>query len=64
MSDDIPQDDEPLFALQDGADERMNALRQFACTTYVSDEVRRECEAELAAAKKTGYKIYKHPKQV
>lgn len=59
MSDDIPQDDEPLFALKDGADERMNVLIQFVCTTYVSDEVRDECLKELEAAKRNHYKIPK-----
>jgi len=67
MSDDIPQDDEPLFALREANslekfDQRMADLIEFAATVYISSEVRDECIAELEEAKKTGYKIYKHPK--
>jgi len=64
MSDDIPQDDEPLFALREANslekfDQRMADLIEFAATVYISSEVRDECLAELEAAKKTGYKIRK-----
>ena len=67
MSDDIPQDDEPLFALREANslekfDQRMSDLIEFASTVYISSEVRDQCIAELEAAKKTGYKIYKYPK--
>jgi hypothetical protein len=69
MSDDIPQDEEPLFALKEANassaekfDQRMADLIEFAATQYISAAVRDECVAELEAAKKTGYKIYKHPK--
>ena len=67
MSDDIPQD-EPLFALREANnnslekfDQRMADLIEFASTVYISSEVRDECLKELEIAKKTGYKIYKHP---
>jgi hypothetical protein len=53
-------DDEPLFALTEEDIKLLKADRakiEFALTTYVSDEVRRECEAELAEAKKRGYKF-------
>jgi len=63
MSDDIPQDDEPLFALEKnnnsliGFDQRMADLIEFARTQFVSAEVRDECVKELEAAKKRGYKF-------
>jgi K+/H+ antiporter YhaU regulatory subunit KhtT len=64
MSDDIPQDDEPLFALREANslekfDQRMSDLIEFASTVYISSEVRDQCIAELEAAKKTHYKIPK-----
>jgi len=69
MSNDIPQDDEPLFLLKaanesslEKFDQRMSDLIEFASTVYISSEVRDQCIAELEAAKKTGYKIYKYPK--
>ena len=43
-----------------GFDDRMSDLIQFATTVHVSEEVRTECEAELAAAKKNGYRIPKN----
>ena len=62
MSNDIPQDDEPLFALREANslenfDQRMADLIEFASTVYISAEVRDECVKELEAAKKRGYKI-------
>jgi hypothetical protein len=64
---DIDSDDEPLFALHrenslEKFDQRMADLIEFATTQYISAEVRDECVRELEEAKKTGYKIYKHPK--
>ena len=66
MSDDIPQDDEPLFALGEANrtsaekfDQRMADLIEFAATQYFSSEVRDECVAELEAAKKNHYRIPK-----
>jgi hypothetical protein len=66
MSDDIPQDEEPLFALREANesslekfDQRMADLIEFAATQYISAEVRDECIAELEAAKKNHYKIPK-----
>ena len=48
MSNDIPQDDEPLFALRQANslekfDQRMSDLIEFASTVYISSEVRDEC---------------------
>lgn len=55
---DIDNSDEPLFALmKETHSEKEAALIQFALTTHISDEVRKKCEAELAAAKKRGYRI-------
>jgi hypothetical protein len=69
MSDDIPQDDEPLFALQEANassvekfDQRMADLIEFAATQYISSEVRDACLKELEEAKKDHYRIHKHPK--
>jgi hypothetical protein len=66
MSNDIPQDEEPLFALREANesslekfDQRMADLIEFAATQYVSSAVRGECIAELEAAKKNHYKIPK-----
>jgi len=64
MSDDIPQDDEPLFSLKkvnslEKFDQRMSDLIEFARTQYISSEVRDECVAELEAAKKDHYRIHK-----
>jgi hypothetical protein len=66
VSDDIPQDEEPLFALKEANessaekfDQRMADLIEFAATQYFSSEVRDECVAELEAAKKNHYKIPK-----
>jgi hypothetical protein len=66
MSDDIPQDEEPLFALKEAnassaekCDQRMADLIEFAATQYISSEVRDECVRELEAAKKNHYKIPK-----
>lgn len=53
-------EDEPLFALSEEDLARLKADRDkidFARTVVVSEEVRRECEAELVAAKRRGYKI-------
>jgi hypothetical protein len=57
--------DEPLFALKaenenslERFDQRMADLIEFACTQYISAEVRDECLIELEQAKKNGYKIY------
>ena len=69
MSDDIPQDEEPLFALREANesslekfDQRMADLIEFAATQYISAEVRDECLMELEQAKKDHYRIHKHPK--
>jgi len=66
MSDDIPQDEEPLFALKEANassaekfDQRMADLIEFAATQYISAEVRYECVAELEAAKKNHYRFGK-----
>ena len=64
MSNDIPQDEEPLFALRQANslekfDQRMSDLVEFASTVYISSEVRDECVKELEEAKKTGYRIPK-----
>ena len=53
-------EDEPLFALSEAdlaimAAEKM--LVDFTLTTFVSEDVRVECEAELAAAKERHYKF-------
>ena len=53
-------EEEPLFALSDADLAIMNAekaLVDFTLTTFVSDEVRAICEAELAAAKERHYKF-------
>jgi hypothetical protein len=64
MSNDIPQDDEPLFLLKavnesslEKFDQRMSDLIEFACTQYISAEVRDECLIELEQAKKNRYRI-------
>ena len=51
--------DEPLFAKStvEKFDQRVADLIEFAKVFYVSDEVRTQCEAELAAAKKRHYKV-------
>jgi hypothetical protein len=66
MSNDIPQDDEPLFQLKaenesslEKFDQRMSNLIEFAATQYISSAVRGECIAELEAAKKDHYRIHK-----
>jgi len=66
MSDDIPQDEEPLFALKEANesslenfDERMSSLIEFAATQFISSEVRDECLKELEEAKKNHYRITK-----
>jgi hypothetical protein len=52
---DIPEE-EPLFSkLTEEEQVAYNELRLLT-TTYVSDAVRRECEAEMEAAKKRGWK--------
>jgi hypothetical protein len=58
------EDDEPLFSkvVTEADKEELKideAMLRFAQTAYVSDEVRTECEAEMAAAKKRGWKIKK-----
>jgi hypothetical protein len=53
-------EDESLFTLSEEDLARLKADRDkidFARTVTVSEETRRECEAELAAAKKRGYRI-------
>ena len=66
MSTDIPQDDEPLFALKaanesslEKFDQRMSDLIEFASTVYISSEVRDECVKELEEAKRNHYRIPK-----
>jgi hypothetical protein len=66
MSDDIPQDEEPLFALREANesslekfDQRMADLIEFAATQYISAEVRDDCVRELEEAKKNHYRIPK-----
>ena len=54
--------DEPLFSLTDADLAILKAdktMIDFALTTFVTDETRRECEAELAEAKKNSYAIKK-----
>lgn len=54
--------DEPLFSLTDADLAILKAdktMIDFALTTFVTDEIRRECEAELAEAKKNSYAIKK-----
>jgi hypothetical protein len=58
-------EEEPLFALSEADLAMMNAektLVDFALTTCVSEEVRRECTRELEEAKNNHYRISKHPK--
>jgi len=56
MSKDIP--DEPLFALNEADRKVLDQEKYwFQCTTSVSPRMRRECEAELAEAKKNKYKF-------
>jgi hypothetical protein len=55
-------EDEPLFALErqnklEAFDQRMANLIEFAKTQFISQEVRDECVAELAEAKKRGYRF-------
>ena len=60
MSDDIVPD-EPLFSLSEADILRLKADKlkiEFVLTTHVSDEVRAECEQELADAKKRGWKRF------
>lgn len=61
MSMDIP--DEPLFAITAAElaffEDPLRSQIKFLCTQYVSEEVRKECEAEMAAAKKNRWKIEK-----
>ena len=66
MSNDIPQDDEPLFLLKaanesslENFDKRMSDLIEFASTVYISSEVRDECVRELEEAKRNHYRIPK-----
>ena len=66
MSNDIPQDDEPLFALKEANesslekfDQRTSDLIEFASTVYISSEVRDECVKELEEAKRNHYRIPK-----
>ena len=64
MSDDIPQDEEPLFALREANslekfDQRMADLIEFASTVYISSEVRDDCLKELEEAKRNHYRIPK-----
>ena len=54
-------DDEPLFSLSEDDIARLKADRAkiaFTLTTHVSDEVRRECEAELERGRKSGWKRF------
>ena len=58
---DIPEE-EPLFSkLTEEEQVAYNELRLLT-TTYVSEEVRAECIAELEKAKKDNYKIHRYPK--
>ena len=64
MSNDIPQDEEPLFALSkenslEKFDQRMSDLIEFASTVYISSEVRDDCLKELEEAKRNHYRIPK-----
>ena len=64
MSNDIPQDEEPLFALSkvnslEKFDQRMSNLIEFASTVYISSEVRDECVKELEEARRNHYRIPK-----
>lgn len=49
--------DEPLFALKEENDS-VQDLIDFALTTHVSDEVRKECEAEMERGRKSGWKRF------
>lgn len=54
-------EDEPLFALSEADLAVLNAeknLVTFALTTYVSDEIRKECEAEMERGRKSGWKKF------
>ena len=61
MSKDVP--DEPLSALsaEDLAtlDSDIRAQIKFICTQYVSAEVRAECLAEMAEAKKNRWRFHR-----
>ena len=63
MSKDVPE--EPLFALsaEDLAalDSDIRDQIKFICTQYVSEEIRKECEFEMAEAKKNRWKIKQLP---
>ena len=66
MSNDIPQDDEPLFLLKaanesslENFDRRMSDLIEFASTVYIPSEVRDDCLKELEEAKRNHYRIPK-----
>ena len=54
-------DDEPLFAKLSETDLSMLRVEKnlitFALTVYVSDEVRRACEAEMEEGRKRGWKF-------
>jgi hypothetical protein len=54
-------EDEPLFSLSEADILRLNADRlkiEFALTTHVSDEVRKECEEEMERGRKSGWKRF------
>ena len=56
-------EEEPLFYLKAAQlhafDQRMSELIEFACTVYISSEVRDECLRELEEAKRNHYRIPK-----
>jgi len=57
------EDDEPFFAMSEADLALLLAeknLITFALTTYVSDEVRKECEAEMELGRKSGWRITKN----
>jgi hypothetical protein len=56
-------DDEPLFSLSEADLALLNSeklMLNFVAGAIVTDEIRKECEAELVTAKKNGYKISKN----
>ena len=54
-------EDESLFALSEADLLRLKADKmkvEFALTTHVSEEVRRECEEEMERGRKAGWKLF------
>jgi hypothetical protein len=54
-------DDEPLFSLSDEDIAKLKADRiklDYTVSVHVSEEVRRECEAEMERGRKSGWKRF------